>query len=126
MRLTSSLIGSLPQERLLMLLFGGPVAFVSLLFNWPRKRLVEVFLHGGELLQNFRTAHWHTGRRFLLLQGIPVVRQRLFGLLPVTEAEPAAQLLLHPPQIIGLPYLPIDLLIDGRHRFVSTRCLQDR
>src|SRR5713101_4696275 len=112
MALLLSSLRPLAFERFPVAYFGGAIAFLLLLCRWPRKRLLEFLLHGGQLVSHGRAGHGDTRVGFRLPQGVAIVGNGLLGLLLLAGPEPVAIVFLQPSEIVALPELSEQTLVD--------------
>src|SRR5262249_46822426 len=95
----------LALERFPVAYFGGTIALFFLLCRRPGKRLLELLIHGGQLLIHGRARYGDTRVGLHLAQRVAIVCNSLLCLLPLTGPEPVAIVLLQPSEIVTLPEL---------------------
>src|SRR5215471_12388616 len=106
--------------------FGGTIALLFLLWRRPGKRLLELLIHGGQLLSHDRTGYGDTCVGLHLPQRVAIVGNSLLCLLLLASPEPLAIVLLQPSEIVALPELSEQPLVDRSYRFVTACWLKHR
>src|SRR5262249_46982899 len=104
--------------------FGGAIAFLLLLWRWPRKRLVELLLHDRQLVGDRLVLHADTGVGLRLLQGLAIVGDGLLRLLLIPHPQPVAVVLLQASEVVAFPELLHQVTAYRRCRFVTPSRLQ--
>src|SRR5262249_26584462 len=109
----------LALERFPVAYFGGTIALLFLLWRRPGKRLLELLIHVGQLLSHDRAGYGDTRVGLHLPQRVAIVGNSLLCLLLLTDPEPVAIVLLQPSEIVALPELSEQTLVDRSHSFVT-------
>src|SRR5262245_14945430 len=116
----------LALERFPVAYFGGTIALLLLLCRRPRKRLLEFLLHDGQLVSHCRARYDDTRVGLRLVQGVAIGCNGLLCLLLLAGPEPVAIVLLQPSEIIALPELSEQTLVDRSCHFITSGWMTHR